>query len=481
MKRISNDTEIAVIFERVDNEGLPTMFYPRDVVVGYADKKKKVFVSSDGDEYPYMVSTLDRYSFGLRRKIGTLNKSFREKTLSKLLESYFMGLEQFVYYFTTDSYRSGIELVCEDSNENVYVIDDKDFNSYKNHILNLKTEKKEDESIKIKVDSKKLISEIKKKVIGQDDAIEDIVSIIWQNSKSSRKQNILLLGPTGVGKTEIIRIIANTLNIPMVVINATSTTQSGFVGKSVDSSLEDLLSRCNNDVKKAENSIIVIDEIDKIADSNLSNSDVATTGVQDELLKLVEDGEYTINVSNDPFSKQNIVINTKNITFIALGAFSELLKRKRGNVSEKKLIGFGTNDSSPKEGGKRVTTDDLVKYGLKQELIGRFTNIIELNSLTKENLIQIMKNPNEELIRDKIELLNSLGVDVSIHDNVYEKLANIAIKKNTGARGLIGAVDGLFVKAMTEISQNDDMYDNLIIDEKTVDNPREYTLVKKRK
>ena len=278
MNKISNETEIAVIFERIDQEGMATLFYPRKVVMGYADKKKKVFVASDGNEYAFMVSTMDKYSFGLRRKIGTLNKSYKKKTLTQLLNAHLTGIEQFVYYFRSDPNGKNIELVCEDADENIYIMDDKDFNSYKKHILNKET-KKCDDIVEVKVDSKKLIGEVKKKIIGQDDAIEDIVSIIWQNSKSSRKQNILLLGPTGVGKTEIIRIIANKLNVPMVIANASGMTQSGYVGKSVDSLLEDLLARCDNNVKKAENSIIVIDEIDKLAGNSLSGNDVAIEAI----------------------------------------------------------------------------------------------------------------------------------------------------------------------------------------------------------
>ena len=477
--KIPNTTEIAVIFERTGADDEVTMFYPKKVVIGYADKKKKVFIASDGHEYPYMLSSKEKYTFALRKSVGELNKSYKEKTLTKLLEKHFLGLTQFVYYFNCDQECKDINFVCEDQEGNMYTLNDKDFESYKKHVLN-PTPREIKEPVTINVNAKELINEVKKKVIGQDDAIEDIVSIIWQNSKSTRKQNILLLGPTGVGKTEIIRIIAKKLDVPLVIANASSMTQSGFVGKSVDDILADLLNKCNNNVSKAENSIIVIDEIDKLAGNSLTGNDVATTGVQDELLKLVEDGEYVINVSNDALEKNNITINTKNITFIAIGAFSELIKEKRNKQEEKTRIGFNTTNIIPKEKNEKLTTDDLVKYGLKQELIGRFTNLIELNSLTKENLIEIMKNPNEELIKNKVELLNSLGISVKIDEAVYEKLANIAIKKNTGARGLIGTVDNLFVKAMTEISQNDNIYETLTIDEKTIDNPKNYTLIKKK-
>lgn len=482
MSKSFGGLDVAVIFERIDQEDMITLFEPKRVVVGHIDKKNKLFVASDGCSYHYMTDTSDKFSFGLRRKADEINRSYKKHTLKGLLTAYTEGICNFVFYFRHDLTSKSLDLVCEDDEENIFVIKDKDFESFKKHRLkeNMDVENGNEEIASIKVDSKMLIREIKKKIIGQDEAIEDIVSIIWQNSKSERKQNILIVGPTGVGKTEIIRIIADKLHMPMVIANAAGMTQSGYVGKSVDDVLKDLLVKCGNDVKKAEHAIVIIDEIDKLAGNSLSHNDVSTTGVQDELLKLVEDGEYTINLSDNMYEKKEVVIHTKDITFIAIGAFSELLKEKKNKLNGKSSIGFG-NSVIANETSVKLTTDDLVKYGLKHELVGRFTNLIELRPLTKENLLQIMKNPHEELLKNKIELLNSLGISVKIEDAVYEKLAGIAISKNTGARGLIGAVDGLFVKAMGEISRNEDAFDSLTISEKTIDNPKEYVLTKKKK
>ena len=481
MSKSFDKIDVVVIFERIDKEGMATIFEPRKVVVGHVDKEKKVFVASDGCEYHYMTDTDERYSFGLRRKAEDINQFYGKTSLKSLLSAHAKGIKNFVFYFRQDISSLSLDLVCEDASENIFVLRDKDFESFKKHRLGISKNDNADEEFKpVKVDSKKLVSEIKKKIIGQDEAIEDIVSIIWQNSKSKRKQNILLLGPTGVGKTEIIRIIANKLDMPMIITNAASMTRSGYVGKSVDDVLKDLLIKCNKDVKKAEHSIVIIDEVDKLAGSKGSDSDsVATTKVQDELLKLVEDGEYTINLSDDITEKDNVVIRTKDITFIAIGAFSELLREKREKANGKQSIGFSNVVS--KETNVKITVDDLVKYGLKQEFVGRFTNLVELRPLTKENLLQIMKNPHEELLKTKIELLNSLGISVRIEEGVYEKLASIAISRNTGARGLVGVVDGLFVKAIGEISQDEEAFDSLTISEKTIDNPNEYVLTKKKK
>lgn len=471
MKKISNDTEIVIVFERIDEPETATTFYPVKAVTGYPDKKRKVFVASDGREYKHLVTTKDKYSFGMRTKVGTINKFYQKRTLNSLLKAHYKVASKYFYYFGIDKNISEeVIFICEDEKGTRFLVDDKDFESFK------KYHHSDNKKNTIEVNTKELITEVKKKIIGQDDAVEDIVSIIWQNSKSKRKQNTLIIGPTGVGKTEIIRVIAKKLNIPIAIENAAGMTQSGYVGKSVDDVLRELV--MSHGKEAAENAIIVIDEIDKIATKEYTSNDIATVGVQDELLKLLEDGTYTIDISKDALSEEIVTINTKNITFIALGAFSELMKEKKENKSVKK-IGFGQNNSSSTNiANSRITTEDLEKYGLKPELIGRFSNIIELKSLTKENLIQIMKNPHEELIQEKIKILSQLGVHVVIEENVYEKLAEVAIQKNTGARGLISAVDDLFKKAMTEISQKGNLPLTLVINKETISDPKKYILKK---
>lgn len=284
MKKVSNDTEVVVIFERRDINGEATKFYPVKVITGTSDKKRKVFIGSDGKEYQYLVCTKDKYSFGLRTSVGKLNSVFHEKKLSVLCKKYLQGLSQFVFYCQSKSSNlSDVALVMEDNDDNIMVVEDKDFNSFlKHHLL----EEEKEQQFEVHINSKDLISEVKKRVIGQDNAIEDIVSILWQNSKSNRKQNILIVGPTGVGKTEILRVIAKKLDLPLIVANATELTQNGYKGKSVEDILVDLYYSCDRNLNKAQKAIVVVDELDKLASHSENTSGIATTAVQDELLKL---------------------------------------------------------------------------------------------------------------------------------------------------------------------------------------------------
>ena len=468
MRKISNNQEIAVIFN-MDQNYEPTRLIPHKLVIGTYDEKNHVFITTKGKIYDYILVTNQSKGFALRTTVGKLNSFYKQTKLSNLEKKYLQDIKQ--YFFCYQAKRI-------------------DYSDMKFFMVNNKTQEKTEvvepdlhnilkicNNVGIKTND--LITNLKERIVGQDEAIEDIVSIIWQNIKSQKKSNILILGPSGVGKTEIVRIIAKELRIPLIIANATNMTQSGYVGESVDNILKNLIIQCQGDINKVENSIVVIDEIDKLAGFSKGSEGVATTAVQDELLKMLEDGTYNINISTNELIEEQITIDTKNITFIGIGAFSGLKEEKQ---TTKKSLGFqptiSTTTSQPTT--NKITQEDLMRYGLKPELVGRFSNIIELSPLTKENLIEIMTNTKENTLANKIDLLNSFGIKVEINQKVYEKLADNALTKKTGARGLVSAVDALFTKALLEISKNETDFEKLIIDEQTIDNPKKYTLIKKK-
>lgn len=470
-------TELVVIFKKRTNLSGITIYKPVSIEFGYFDKESNLFVTINKEKFHYLLNEKYLYGFGLRQPIKQIKQQYpilKSIKMTTFIQKYLTELKKYDFYFQVSPNPEDVDFLClmaknKKTKKILSIEADEDLEKTKKAIIN---------SDKIHFNTQSLIDGIKSEVIGQDEAIEDIVSIIWQNLRSNNgKSNILLMGATGVGKTEIIRNITKRLNIPMIIVNATDLTQAGYIGAKATDFLAQLLKQANYDIKKASRGIIFIDEIDKKAGhSNSEKGEVATTGAQDELLKLLEDGTYNINISTNPFAPKIVTINTKNITFICSGAFP--LMKEIKEEANKKQIGF-LKDSTEKQ--SKTTPEDLINYGLKPELVGRLPNIIELNSLNKENLITIMKNPNNKTIQEKINILSNLEITTTIEEEVYSLLADKALKQNTGARGLISVVEKLFIKAMLEVSKHPDDYSQLIIDKNTIDNSQCYTLIRKKK
>ncbi len=471
-------TELVVIFRKYrDKQGL-MIYEPVKIEIGTMDPETHIFTTYQGKKVPYMLVNDCYYGFGLRTKIKKIKQNFPDITLSEYAHIYLKQLKKSKFLFSIPEigdYQHLKFLAEKRLSHNRYYMEDADLEYGKGLLQKLQLEK-------LSFDAEQLIKEIKSEVIGQDSAIEDIVSILWQNSRSDKKSNILLIGPTGVGKTAIMKNITKRLNIPMATINITDFTETGYIGDSVSDALKKLLDVANNNVDEAERGIIFIDEIDKISKYNkgIDNGEragIKTTGIQDELLKLLEAGEYEINISDDPLLPKSVTLNTANITFVCAGTFQGIKKEK----GTKKIAGFIREEENNNSSTEKITSSDLVRYGFKNELAGRLPNIIELAPLNKSNLIQIMKNPKDSTIQQKIQILKDLGIQLLIEEEVYEILANDACQKNIGARGLISVVDQLFIKAMGEISKAPADYCQLIITKETVKDPHHYRLAKRKK
>jgi len=285
-----------------------------------------------------------------------------------------------------------------------------------------------------------------------ENALENVNEIV-----GSIKNNVLMIGPTGVGKTYMIKLIAKKIGVPFVKGDATKFSETGYVGGDVEDLVRDLVRENNDDIELAQYGIIYIDELDKIASSqNLIGADVSRTGVQRALLKPMEETAVDLKVPHDPISmlqeieryrktgtRKKQTVNTKNILFIMSGAFNGLSDIIKKRVSEQG-IGFGANIKSSEEKSKilqQVTPEDLIKYGFESEFIGRLPVKAVFERLTEEDLYEILKNPNNPIILGKKLDFAAYDIKVKFEDKALGILAKRAFNENTGARGLVSVFE----------------------------------------
>ena len=319
-------------------------------------------------------------------------------------------------------------------------------------------------------------------VIGQEYAKKVISVAVYNHYKrvatntmdsiEIQKSNMLMIGPTGSGKTYLVQTLARLLDVPLAITDATSLTEAGYIGDDIESVVSKLLAAADNDVDKAERGIIFIDEIDKIAKKKETrNRDVSGESVQQGLLRILEGSDVEVPVGAN--SKNAMVplttVNTRNILFICGGAFPDLNGIIKERLTKQAAIGFGADlrdkYNNDKEILKKVTTEDLRAFGMIPEFLGRLPIVFTLQGMSEEMLVEILKEPKNAILKQYQKLLALDEVKLEFNDDALHAIAKKALKKDTGARALRAIIEEFMLDIMYEIPKDDNIGEVIITKE----------------
>ena len=321
----------------------------------------------------------------------------------------------------------------------------------------------------------KIYAKLNENIIGQEEA-KRILSVAIYNHKKRlndftgkiNKSNILMAGPSGSGKTLLAKTLADIIDVPFAMADATSFTEAGYAGDNVESILVNLIIAANGNLEKAQKGIVYIDEIDKIAGSETglksSNRNPTSDGVQFALLKLIEGSKVAIaSPDSNPMMQKKILFDTSKVLFICGGAFEGMFDRH-----ETKSMGFNSA-LSVLEDEKDLDVDNLKEYGMKTEFIGRFPIHVRLNELTRDEMKRVLTEPKNSIVNEYKELFRQDDIELDITDDALNKIADIAIESKVGARGLRSILEDVMLDIMFDAPNHDD-YKKIIISEDTIIN-----------
>lgn len=335
---------------------------------------------------------------------------------------------------------------------------------------------------------KQIHKELDRFVIGQEYAKKVLSVAIYNHNKRLydktgliKKSNILLAGPSGCGKTLLAKTLANILNVPFVIADATSMTEAGYVGDDVAICLQRLFQMTDGNIELAQKGIVYIDGIDKIArcDKNRSHTkDISGEGVQTALLKLIEGAEISIhvNLERKNLQSESTIFDTSNVLFICGGAFEGLFD----NFSAKKTIGFNNTDAeTPEEKASGLSFEALVKFGLIPELVGRLPVLCSLEELSENDLVRILTEPDDVITKEYQMLFKKDGVKLEFTKDVLKKIAKEAISNKTGARGLRGILEDIMLDIMYNLPDKKETISKCIITKECIET-KQPKIIKKR-
>ena len=460
--------EFVILFIKKKLDEARTEIIPYKVVEGNYDAENNWFnVPEEGVTYLHIeITPSTTIGYGCRTTIELTKDSISQTSIDKLKEDILEYAKKFKYERDISKSEHIMVTDLETGTQTLFQDVDNKHNFKSNNQSGLLNSGFMDI---LDITPQELEQKIKETIKGQDEAIRKIVIALWTtlNFRELKKKNMLVIGPTGVGKTAIFEKIKEILNIPLVIFPVPGLSQAGYVGRSVDEILKQIYYETGGNIDEAERAIVILDEIDKLASTDRTG--VSTTAVQNELLKIIEGCDRYVE-TNNPL-EPSFTINTSDIIFIGTGAFQELFEKA------KPKIGYS---NQPTDGNKKqkITSDRLIQYGMKRELVGRLPIIVELNKLGKEELKDIILHSDQSELTGTIKALKELGIEIENIDEVIDIIVEDALTKNIGARGLIFTINNIFQEIFYEVGNNQGKYKSVVIGPNIIDDNRDFILKK---
>lgn len=452
---MNNNLDLVVILKKKE-KGDIVSYIPVMGEVGIYDEEKEVFITSKGKKYKNIISG-ESYAFAGRTPLSQYQEKYPLLSINIIKRIAFLSSLKNKYFLTETEDKIPAVLLEDKNKTNKLFIDTDIIAFYNKYYPEIEIDKIINNT---KMNINDVYEELINKIVGQDDQIKQILSSIWKQYNNEDKQsnyNMLINGSTGTGKTTIFKILEELVDIPCIIINAKRIEEPAYI----ENVLLRLLEKANFDIDRAEHGILVIDKLEEISTNNKERHNTISKSLQELIINLIEEGIFTINnIDNEKyrFSMDKLLI-------IGIGNFNnnESLRNTQ--------VGF---NKSP------LNNNTLLSYGIIPELANKFPIVIEMNELTKEDYVKIIKNSTLSSISTNRLFLNSKNIEFNISDEVIKLIADIAYNRKSGAKSINEIIESSLSLAEFEIASNPNIYESLIITEDTIKDNKKYTLVKRK-